>query len=119
MTKAVTIPVTPKTGNPASVFSWLTKHFNATKHAFQGDSNPWSDRAFKTGDISAADRKALIAHCLANPNIWKQKENDSSFFWEAEGVYLHLAKHGHKDYTKYFSFSSPKKSKPSTIPYYD
>lgn len=118
-TKAVTLPVTPKTGNPASIFSWLEKHFGATKHAFQADSNPYSARIYKTGDISAAGRKALTAHCLANPGTWDQCEDGYSFHWVEAGVRVNLVKHTDKSYAKYFSFSAPKKAKASTLPYYD
>src|SRR5690349_8709294 len=116
-TKAVTVPVTPNTGNPASVFSWLEKHFGATKHAYQVDSNPYSSRVHKTGDITAAGRKALTAHCLANPGTWEMCEDGVSFHWPAGGVRLNLVKHTDKAYTKHFSFSAPKKAKPFTVPY--
>lgn len=117
MAKTTTVPAIPKTGNPASVFSWLTKHFNAVKHKFQSDSNPWASYSYKTADIADADRKALIAHLEANADKWKMSETDY-YICNELGVSLDLRKRS-KGFEQFFSFSSPKKAKPSTIPYYD
>jgi len=117
--KAATIPVTPKTSNPASVFSWLSKHFNVTKHAFQSDSNPFSNRSYKTGDIPAADRRLLVAWLAANPDVWELADDGTSYHWKQGGVRINLAKYADPAYSKYFSFTCPKAAKASTISYYD
>jgi hypothetical protein len=120
MTKMKITPVTPKTANPASVFTWLAKYFNATKHQFQSDSNPYANYSYKTGDILFADRKHLVNFLTENPEAWKKAEDELYFTSVELGVSIDLRSHyNEKAYSKHFSISCPKKSKPFTVSYYD